>query len=88
MDVDGYHTALAEARALIGVAPDAPLRLVRFPRRQPVLALLRGESELERGGAEVIDGVFALAVPLIGDLRWPLPEAGVLALVEEHLQEQ
>jgi hypothetical protein len=53
-----------------------------------VLALLRGESELERAGAEVIDGVFALAVPLIGGLRWPVPEAGVLALVEEHLQEQ
>jgi protease-4 len=84
----GYHTALAEARALIGVGPDAPLRLVRFPRRQPVLALLRGESELERACAEVIDGVFALAVPLIGGLRWPVPEAGVVALVEEHLQEQ
>jgi protease-4 len=51
----GYPEALAQVRGLLGLAADAPLRVVPFPRRVPLLARLLGrgpapEDDLDSGG--------------------------------------
>lgn len=81
----GYHTALAQTRELLELDADAPVRLVPVPLRPPLLARLRGDTERERVGAAVVDGVLALAAPLVAALPWPALEGGVLALAEDHV---
>ena len=49
----GYPVALAEARDLAGLAPDAPIHLRRFPAERTFLELLMNEA---RGGGEAAGG--------------------------------
>jgi protease-4 len=79
-ELGGYPVALRHVRELLGLPPDAPVRLIVHPRRRSVLArVLKRDGQAELAGlqaafAEALTPVAGLVVQLAGRQALEMPD--------------